>query len=199
MGCTESVSGGLVPGVKYSSVNEHYPDTLQFPVTVGMGSAAHSRGVVHHDSSYHTASDGGRIRTEFSSEWFQYGIHPRSYDSRFKRDFGGIIGDLVPLPILAGDNKYRVADRLARETGPGRTECDRDIKFRCSFKNLRDLFLARRTDDNLRHKPVKTRVRTPGETPQFVCVDSAVLHETTHRLEKTRVFFFHIQVRYTTM
>ena len=181
----ESLSGGLVPRVQHRSVSKDHPHALQFLVAVGVGSAAHSRSVVHHDSADHTASDRGRIRAEFPTIRLQDSVHPRPYDSRFEGYLGSVLRNHVSFPVLSRHDQHGIADSLTRKAGSGGTKSHRDIKLRCRLKDLRDFFLIGRPDDNLRHKPVETSVGAPGEAPYLIGVECVLGHEFPYFLKET--------------
>ena len=105
----------LVTRIEQRAVGQHQPRREQHPVAVGVGAAIHARGVVHHDTAHHRASDRSRVGREAVSIRFQHLVDPGPHDAGLKPHGAASVEHLAALPMFARHHEHRVADGLPRE------------------------------------------------------------------------------------
>ena len=172
MGVQERFPALLIPCVKYGPIGQNESCTEQHAVTVGMCAAVHARCIVHHNASHHGRLLGGRVGGEGSSVGSKYLIHPLTDDARLQGDGLGILPNGIFFPVLARYDEHRVSNGLARQTGAGGTEGDRDTKSTCVTEQAGNFFFAGGANHHLRQFPVEARIRSPCQAAQIVCVDA---------------------------
>ena len=158
------ISAFLVGCVKDSSISKYNSCRLEHSVAVGMCAATHSRGIVHHNTTYHRTFYRRRVRTELSAIRSEMLIDLRPYDTRLESDGLSILGHRPLLPVLSGNNEHGVTDRLSRKTSSGCTKSHGKTIARSNLKEFLDFALICSTYNNLRHQPVKASIGAPRES-----------------------------------
>ena len=113
VGAAKSISGRLICCIKYRSVSQDHPGSMQNAVAVGMGSAIHSGCVVGYNTAYHGRRYRCRVGREFSAVGLKDFIHPVSYNPRLQGYGIPVFMDLVLFPIVCRYQQHTVGKTLA--------------------------------------------------------------------------------------
>ena len=170
-------------GVQHSTVGQHHAGAEQHLVGIRMRTAAHTGGVVVHDTAHHATADGSRIGAEMPSEGGQMLIYLGSHYARLQGD-GGILMVLPLLPMLAGHQQDAVGNGLSGKRGARRTEGNGKVVSGCQFQYLRHFLFVGRPQDYLGGNLVFSGIGSPGQGAEFVGIDAAGRKDALHGLKK---------------
>ena len=99
-------------------------DTCRFQraIAIGMRAAAHSAGVVHHDSAHHGRLDTSGVWGEIPAIRAEYLIHALSDDTWLQGNALPVVNNAILLPFLAANHQQTVANSLSAQAGSRCTE-----------------------------------------------------------------------------
>ena len=176
----ESVAGSFRASVQEGSVGQYYLGAHQHLVGVGMRTAAHTGGIVGHNSAHHTAANGSRIRAEVPSKGGQMLVYLGSY-------YDGGIGMVLPfLPVLAGYQQDAVCYGLSGKRGARSAEGDGKTHPGSQFQDLGYFLFIGGPQNHLGRHFVFAGVGSPGQGTEFVGIDSVGRQNAFYRLMKSR-------------
>ena len=126
----------LVASVEHGSVGQHNACREKHLVAVGVCAAVHARCVVHDDAAHHGALYRCRVWSKLSAIRTQQIVDTLADDAWLQAYLHAVVENVIFLPVLAGDDKDRVADGLSRQTGAGGAEGDRQMLRLCKRQQL---------------------------------------------------------------
>ena len=181
-----------VARVEQRAVGQHQTRREQHPVAVGMGSAVHTRGVVHHDTAHHRAFDRSGVGRKAIPAGFEHLVDPCTHDAGLEPHGTAAVEDLATLPVFTRHNEHRIADGLPRKARSRGAERQRHARLTCRLHKADDLPLVGNAHDDLRDKTVKPGVGSPRQAAQVVRINPLTGYESAHGAQESAMFVGHM-------
>ena len=141
-------------------------DTCRFQraIAICMRSAAHSAGVIHHDSAHHSRLDTSGVWSEISAIWAEYLIHALSDDTWLQGNALSVVGYAILLPFLAANHQQTIADSLSAQTSSCCTEGHMFPLFMCACQNGLHICFGCWVQHFLWYQAIETRIGSPRQS-----------------------------------
>ena len=141
-------------------------DTCRFQraIAIGMRAAAHSAGVVHHDSAHHGRLDTSGVWGEIPAIRAEYLIHALSDDTRLQSNALPVVGNAILLPFLAANHQQTVANSLSAQAGSCCTEGYMFPLLVCACQDGLHICFRCRVQHFLWYQAIETCISSPRQS-----------------------------------